>query len=284
MPRERVRKASTARGSTSACWKWLYVEGDPAAIAKENSVVRRQAGGSISAFGLQAANLNALGQLSRRSGRFYLRAAETALSHGLPNAAARFEEADARADALSGNCATDPAPGASRTGAGAVRRCPLAKAEKLAAETSKLFPNGTIWNAVQLPEIRACYRTAAWSILPGLGGTAGFRLALRKRAYPGGGVRCAAWPICDFARPRRPWPSSRRYVDHKGASWASTWQYPNWGLHYSLSYLGLARAYELTGDTVKAREAFQDLFALWKDADQDLPILKQAQAEYAKLQ
>jgi predicted Zn-dependent protease len=55
-------------------------------------------------------------------------------------------------------------------------------------------------------------------------------------------------------------------------------------LHYSISYLGLARAYELAGDTVKARKAFQDFFALWKDADQDLPILNQAQAEYARLQ
>jgi tetratricopeptide (TPR) repeat protein len=76
----------------------------------------------------------------------------------------------------------------------------------------------------------------------------------------------------------------QKITDHKGASWASTWQYPNWGLHYAISYLGLARAYELTGDTVKARKAFQDLFALWKEADQDLPVLKQAQAEYARLQ
>jgi hypothetical protein len=60
-------------------------------------------------------------------------------------------------------------------------------------------------------------------------------------------------------------------------------QYPNWGLYYSLSYLGLARAYELAGETEKARKAFQDFFVLWKDADQDLPILKQAQAEYARL-
>jgi hypothetical protein len=73
-------------------------------------------------------------------------------------------------------------------------------------------------------------------------------------------------------------------VDHKGASWGSTWRFPNWGLYYSISYLGLERAYEVAGDPVKARKAFQDFFALWKDADQDLPILKQAQAEYARLQ
>jgi tetratricopeptide (TPR) repeat protein len=53
---------------------------------------------------------------------------------------------------------------------------------------------------------------------------------------------------------------------------------------YSLSYVGLARAWSLAGDTGKARSAFQDFFALWKDADPDIPILKQAKAEYAKLQ
>jgi serine/threonine protein kinase/Flp pilus assembly protein TadD len=51
----------------------------------------------------------------------------------------------------------------------------------------------------------------------------------------------------------------------------------------SLAHLGLARAYALSGDTTKAKIAYQDFLALWKDADPDLPILKQAQAEYAKL-
>jgi cytochrome c-type biogenesis protein CcmH/NrfG len=46
----------------------------------------------------------------------------------------------------------------------------------------------------------------------------------------------------------------------------------------------LARAYVLQGDTAKARAAYQDFLALWKDADPDIPILKQAKAEYAKLQ
>jgi len=48
--------------------------------------------------------------------------------------------------------------------------------------------------------------------------------------------------------------------------------------------LGLARAYALQGDAVKARAAYQDFLALWKDADPDIPILKEAKAEYAKLQ
>lgn len=51
-----------------------------------------------------------------------------------------------------------------------------------------------------------------------------------------------------------------------------------------LARLQLGRAYTLTRDTGKARSAYQEFLALWKDADRDLPILKQAKAEYAKLQ
>jgi serine/threonine protein kinase/Tfp pilus assembly protein PilF len=51
----------------------------------------------------------------------------------------------------------------------------------------------------------------------------------------------------------------------------------------ALSHLGLARARALARDSAGARTAYQDFFALWKDADPDIPILKQARAEYAKL-
>jgi eukaryotic-like serine/threonine-protein kinase len=52
----------------------------------------------------------------------------------------------------------------------------------------------------------------------------------------------------------------------------------------SLAHLGLGRAYALQGDSQKSRTAYQDFFALWKDADPDLPILKEAKSEYANLQ
>jgi serine/threonine protein kinase/tetratricopeptide (TPR) repeat protein len=53
---------------------------------------------------------------------------------------------------------------------------------------------------------------------------------------------------------------------------------------YALAHIGLARAYVLQGDTAKAKSAYQDFLALWKDADPDIPILREAKAEYAKLQ
>jgi tetratricopeptide (TPR) repeat protein len=54
-------------------------------------------------------------------------------------------------------------------------------------------------------------------------------------------------------------------------------------VHGALAHLGLGRSYVLSGDTAKARGAYQDFLALWKDADPDIPILNQAKAEYAKL-
>jgi serine/threonine protein kinase len=52
----------------------------------------------------------------------------------------------------------------------------------------------------------------------------------------------------------------------------------------ALARLGLGRAYALAGDNAKSRASYQDFFALWKDADPDIPILHEAKAEYAKLQ
>jgi hypothetical protein len=52
----------------------------------------------------------------------------------------------------------------------------------------------------------------------------------------------------------------------------------------ALVHYQIGRASLVEGDAAGARKAYQDFFALWKDADPDIPILKQAKAEYAKLQ
>jgi Tfp pilus assembly protein PilF len=67
----------------------------------------------------------------------------------------------------------------------------------------------------------------------------------------------------------------QKILDHRG------WQ-PTSPL-YPLAHLGLARAAALSGDTAKARKAYQDFFALWKDADPDITILQEARREYEKL-
>jgi hypothetical protein len=53
---------------------------------------------------------------------------------------------------------------------------------------------------------------------------------------------------------------------------------------YALALVGRARAFALQSDRAKSKAAYDEFFTLWKDADPDIPILKQAKAEYAKLQ
>jgi predicted Zn-dependent protease len=52
----------------------------------------------------------------------------------------------------------------------------------------------------------------------------------------------------------------------------------------SLAHLQIGRAYAMASETAKAKVAYEEFFTIWKNADPDIPILKQAKAEYAKLQ
>ena len=253
-----------------------YVDGDQAAIGREVQWFAGKPEEYLS-FGLQAANRHVHGQ-RRESHKLYQRAAETALRRGLPNVASEFEEADERADALLSNCQTVRRL---RRSALALAMCgDAAKAEKLAAETSKLFPNGTIWNAVQLPAIRAAIALNRDQPAEGvelLASASPYERSYFDAVYLRGLAYLRLHKGAEAAA------EFRKIVDNKGANWASAWRYPYWGQFYSLSYLGMARGSALAGDTVKARKAFQDFFELWKDADTDMPILAQAKAEYAKL-
>jgi len=64
-------------------------------------------------------------------------------------------------------------------------------------------------------------------------------------------------------------------LDHRGIVWNSPIG--------ALAHLQIGRAYALSGDKIKAKNAYEDFFTLWKDADPDVPILKSARAEYDKL-
>jgi predicted Zn-dependent protease len=67
----------------------------------------------------------------------------------------------------------------------------------------------------------------------------------------------------------------QKLLDHRGHARNS--------IFGALAHLQVGRAYALQGDSAKARTAYQDFLALWKDAAPDVPILKEAKAEYAKL-
>ena len=67
----------------------------------------------------------------------------------------------------------------------------------------------------------------------------------------------------------------QKYLDHRGIN-AS---FPR----HALALVGLARAFTLIGNTARARKAYEDFFAMWSEADPDIPFLLEARAEYQKL-
>jgi eukaryotic-like serine/threonine-protein kinase len=153
------------------------------------------------------------------------------------------------------------------------------RAEKLIAELSAQFPTDTLITNVHVPMARAMLALQR--------GKPAEALMLLEAAKPyelGSGPGAAnCWPA--YVR-------AEAYLrQHDGAKAAAEYQkiLDHRGINpvsplYALSRLGVAQAYALQGDVAKARAAYQDFFALWKDADPDIPILQQAKAEYAKLQ
>ena len=156
-----------------------------------------------------------------------------------------------------------------------------AHAQSVADDLAKWFPLDTIVQSVWLPTIHAqvelSRKNAARSIdllqtavpyeFGMLSGVAPnsclYPVYVRAQAYLSTQQGSAA--VTEF----------QKILDHRGLLWNCATG--------ALAHLGLARAYALQGDTVKAKSAYQDFFAFWKDADPDIPILKEATAEYAKL-
>ena len=152
------------------------------------------------------------------------------------------------------------------------------RAQKLIDELAKDFPLDTLLNNLSVPVVRAIIEiqhnnpTRAITLLEAaspyeLGTWAGAPsyLAINTRAQAYLQARDGAKAAAEY----------QKILDHRGIDPLNP--------VYALARLGLGRAYALQGQTTKARTAYQDFLAFWKDADPDIPVLKQAKAEYAKL-
>jgi eukaryotic-like serine/threonine-protein kinase len=155
-----------------------------------------------------------------------------------------------------------------------------AGAEKLTADLNKSYPLDTLVERYWLPTIRAAVAlerkdpNRAVELLKAaspieLGAPVGVDVFLCP-VY----VRGEAYLMLRDGN--RTAEEFRKFIDHRGV----VVNFP-WG---ALARLGMARAYAMQGNRAKAEAAYQDFLALWKDADPDIPILKEAKAEYAKLQ
>jgi len=233
-------------------------------------------------------NLAAFSGRLKKAKEFYRSASKQADSSNLKEAAANYAISAVSLDASFSNCrevdaAIEKALVTSKNNkntliyaARCLASCERAeKTEALMAELRKAYPNDTFVNQIWLPIIQASmqlersnFRQAVELLHPVTryerASGVGFRaIMLRGRAYLGLGDGKSA--AAEF----------EKILDNRGLSPLS--------IEYPLAYVYLARAARLTGDLPRSRKAYQDFLALWKDADPDIPILKEAKAEYEKL-
>ncbi len=261
------------------------LRGDTATAQRMQDLAEATPEGELRVLGQQAGYAAALGQVSRAR-ELRWRAVDRAKSLGIPDAAAKQMMQEAFADAVLGYSAraaqqTDAALALSRDPslvADAADNASAAgqdqKAESLLAEARRARPEDTFIQMEIAPRVEARSQ-----MRHGKGAASIQTLAaaqryedglyfdnhlLRGEAYIASGQ--AGDAVSEF----------RKILARRALSIAS--------VAYPLAQLGLARAFVAQHDTANARTAYQDFFALWKDADPDIPISKEAKAEYAKLQ
>jgi tetratricopeptide (TPR) repeat protein len=159
----------------------------------------------------------------------------------------------------------------------------LARAQVMSEELAKQFPANTLLHNYWLPTIRGyteIRRGNPTQALQNLDAAAPYDLAFPQPQFEEGGllypayVRGQAYLLLHQGKEAA--VEFQKLLEHRGVVVNSPL--------VALAHLGLARAYAMQGDTAKARAAYQDFLTLWTDADPDIPILKQAKSEYAKLQ
>ena len=219
----------------------------------------------------------------KSSREFSRRASQAALQDGSKGIAALYQAVQAQRETEFGNrelgrataeAALKLSPNGDTSPSAAIalaRAGVTAQPEKIAAELDRSAPIGTRVQEYWLPTIRAAVALArkdpqrAIELLRATssienGDLGMYPVCLRGEAYLM--LRDGKAAAAEY----------QRFVDRRETVGCG-----------ALARLGLARAYALEGDTVRARAAYQDFLTLWKDADPDIPIYKQAKAEYANL-
>ena len=149
------------------------------------------------------------------------------------------------------------------------------QATSLAGNLSKRFPEDTIAQLDYLPAIHAAAALRngdTGKAIEALVAAAPYELGLGSSLYP---VYLRGETYLVAKQGTAAAIEFQKILEHSGVVANE--------LIGALAHLQMGRAFALSGNTSNARTAYQEFFTLWKDADPDIPILKQAKAEYAKL-
>jgi tetratricopeptide (TPR) repeat protein len=159
----------------------------------------------------------------------------------------------------------------------------LVQSRALAEDLSRAFPEDTFVQFMYLPTLRALFALNAHdpaAAIQALQIASRYDLALGGVGFIGhfGGLYPVYVRGLAYLEARQPAEAAaefQRILDHRSIVLVDPMD--------AMARLQLARALALSGDTVKATSAYSDLLTLWKNADPDIPVLKEARAEYARL-
>ena len=160
----------------------------------------------------------------------------------------------------------------------------LPQSRALAEDLARQFPEDTSVQFMYLPTLRALFALNthdAAAAIQALQTASRYDLALGGVGFIGrfGGLYPVYVRGLAYLAARQPAEAAaefQRILDHRSIVLVDPMD--------AMARLQLARALVLSGETAKAKSAYNDLFALWKDADPKIPIVNEARAEYAKLQ
>jgi len=273
-------------------YRVAFLEGDSAAMAREAASLMGKPGWEDKMLFYESQTAAYYGQLAKSRG-LTKRAVEAAHREDQKEAAAAYEAEAAVREALAGNTAeakqwAESALKSSNgkdvtalTAIALARSGEVAKAGRLASDLANRFPEDTVVQFDYLPMIRAYIELNS--------GHASNAIAALEPATPYELGR--AFPALNFNLYPTYVRGEAYLAAHQGEAAAAEFQklFDHAGLVVNeligaLARLGMARAYVQQGDTSKAKAAYQDFLALWKDADPGIPILQKAKAEYVKLQ
>jgi eukaryotic-like serine/threonine-protein kinase len=278
-----------APGLHLALYQIAFLQKDAAAMEREAAAMRGKPGWEDLMYYIESDTAAYAGQFAKAR-QLTRRAGDSANQVDKKEAAANYEAAAAMREAVVGNAASAKqraqaavdVPKARDTDALAAIALALAGdaalAGRLADDLAKRFPEDTLVQFNYLPTIRAA--TALSGGNPGRAIVALQVAAPYELGSPSGSLLCPVYVRGEAYLAAHQGPAAaaefQKIIDHPGVVGNN--------IIGALAHLGIGRAYALSRDTAKARAAYQDFLTLWQDADPDIPILKEARVEYAKLQ
>jgi serine/threonine protein kinase/tetratricopeptide (TPR) repeat protein len=285
--KEIIGQAQAQKLETTPMRRTLYriafVQGDATTMQQQIEWLKGKPDDYL-AQGWQSETAAFSGQL-RKAKELSNHAFELAERRDLKEVAAQIAVGGATRDALFGDCTQvkqqiSKALGISQrpltmvNAGNALANCgEFSQTQNIIAELTRRYPKDTVLNKILLPLVQArieLQRGNPAQAIQSLETTRPYEgYALFQIAYLRGQAYLHQQKGADAAS------ELQKILDHRGSQPTSPM--------YPLAQLGLARAAALSGETAKARKAYQDFFALWKDADQDLIILQEAKREYEKL-